>query len=38
MKKKTEHVCVECKQPIPIYQEYLCEKCYQEMLLEKIDN
>lgn len=36
LKKKDHHVCVECKTPIPVYQKYLCEKCFQDMLQAKI--
>lgn len=33
---KRKHVCVECKVTIPIYQKYLCETCFQEMLNYKL--
>jgi len=36
MKKKIVHTCVECKVEIPVYQKYLCEKCFQEMLNFKL--
>ena len=36
MKKKIAHACVECKAEIPVYQKYLCEKCFQEMLTYKL--
>jgi len=36
MKNKPNHACVECKAEIPVYQKYLCEKCFQEMLNFKL--
>ena len=30
------HRCVECKEPIPIYQKYYCEKCFEEALKDKV--
>lgn len=36
-KNKNMHVCVECKTEIPVFQLYLCEKCFQQMLDQKLD-